>query len=194
MPAPTLYLDLGSPFAYLALERANEVLGAEPELHPVLLGAIFKQRGYGSWAHTAGREQRVREIESRASRYGLPPLHWPPGWPPEGLVAMRCAVWASRAGALAAFSRAVFAAEFATGADIADPGVLTAAAERAGLDGEQMLSCSGRQDVKDELRALTVEAWEAGVRGVPSLRVGEAMFFGDDQLELAAAHLRGPGL
>ena len=39
--------------------------------------------------------------------------------------------------------------------------------------------------VKAALRAATDAAWDAGVRGIPSLQVGDAIFYGDDQLESA---------
>ncbi len=61
-PAPQLYLDLGSPYAYLALERAEAVLGQPAELVPVLVGAIFGWRGHGSWARTGERGDGMAEI------------------------------------------------------------------------------------------------------------------------------------
>lgn len=189
--APVLYFDLGSPYAYLAVERAAAVLGAEPALEPVLLGAIFHKRGFGSWSATASREPRVAEIAARAARYGLPPMRWPAAWPVDGLSAMRCATWAKQAGAGAAFVRAVYRRQFAEGADIADASVLQASATDAGLDGEQMLRAAEQRQTKDALRAATEAAWQRGVRGVPSVLVGDTVFYGDDQLELAGASLRG---
>jgi 2-hydroxychromene-2-carboxylate isomerase len=72
-----LYYDLASPYAYLAVSRAASVLGQEPELHPVLVGAIFGYRGRGSWAHTPERAAGEAEVERRAAAYGLPPVKWP---------------------------------------------------------------------------------------------------------------------
>jgi 2-hydroxychromene-2-carboxylate isomerase len=92
-----LYFDLASPYAYLAVERAGRALGAEPELLPVLVGAIFVHRGYGSWALTGQRAAGEAEIERRARAYELPPIAWPPDWPANSLAAMRAAC--------AAFSR-----------------------------------------------------------------------------------------
>ncbi|MHB8532370.1 MAG: DsbA family protein [Solirubrobacteraceae bacterium] len=183
---PVLFFDLGSPYAYLASERADRVLGSAPGLAPVLLGAIFQKRGFGSWAPTAARSLRSAEIEQRAERYGLPPIVWPAQWPSNGLTAMRCATWVDRGGGVRTFARALFRAQFAEGRDIADPAVLRAAAEQSALDPEAMLRGAGEPAVKQALRNLTQQAWEAGVRGVPSVRVGDAIFFGDDQLELAA--------
>ena len=42
---------------------------------------------------------------------------------------------------------------------------------------------------KDPLREATAEAYERGVRGVPTLAIGDRLFYGDDQLEAAAAAL-----
>ena len=41
--------------------------------------------------------------------------------------------------------------------------------------------------MKERLRAATDEAYERGVRGVPTIAVGDELFYGDDQLEKAAA-------
>ncbi len=183
---PVLYFDLGSPYAYLAVERAGRTLGVEPQLEPVLLGAIFAKRGFGSWSATDARDSRTAEIVARAARHGLAPLRWPASWPADGLLAMRCATWAKQLGQTSEFARAVYRLEFAEGADIADPAVLAAAAAAAGLDGDEMLRAAQSSEVKDALRAATEAAWERGVRGVPSLLAGDAVFYGDDQLELAA--------
>ncbi|MGO9488542.1 MAG: 2-hydroxychromene-2-carboxylate isomerase, partial [Solirubrobacteraceae bacterium] len=171
------------------LGRARAVLGIEPRLQPILLGAIFARRGFGSWSATPVRELRIAELEARATRYGRPGFCWPQGWPADGLKAMRCATWAQRQGALRAFAGAVFESEFVHGADISDEEVLAASARRAGLDPEQMRRASDDPQVKQALREATEEAWDRGVRGVPSIGVGDALFFGDDQLELAAAAL-----
>ncbi len=182
---PVMYFDLGSPYAYLALARARAVLGVQPALEPVLLGAIFARRGFGSWAHTQARDGRVAEIEGRALRYGLPPVRWPAGWPGNGLVAMRCATWAGEQGKGEAFARAVFDRQFVEGADIAGLELLLGCARDVGLDAEALSGALGQPALKRSLREATDRAWEAGVRGVPTLRIGESLFYGDDQLELA---------
>src|SRR4051794_28056742 len=81
MSRPEVFYDLGSPYAYLAVERAERVLGVPPVLRPVLLGAIFAARGHGSWSHPAARAEGIAEVKRRAAAYGLPPVRWPPGDP-----------------------------------------------------------------------------------------------------------------
>jgi 2-hydroxychromene-2-carboxylate isomerase len=184
----TLYFDLGSPYAYLANERAESVLGRQPALEPVLLGAIFRARGTGSWARTPARADGMAEIERRAAAYGLPALAWPPGWPGDGLRAMRAATWAKQQGAVGAFATAAFRRAFVAGEDITGVDALAAIAESVGLSGAALRAAIGTDAVKRALREATSAAWAAGVRGIPTLiRADGARFYGDDQLDAAAA-------
>ena len=178
-----LYYDLASPYAYLAVSRAAEVLGEPPELEPVLVGAIFGYRGRGSWAHTPERTAGEAEVERRAARYGLPPLAWPPGWPLDSLDAMRAATWAKRQRRQAEFARAAYEREFAHGEDISGIDALVEIGASVGLDGVR--EAVADPEIKLALREATDAAWAAGVQGVPTLRAGERMLFGDDRLEEA---------
>ena len=178
-----LYFDLGSPYAHLAVARAEAALGQPPVLRPVLLGAIFAARGFGSWAESAQRQGRIAELEARAARYGLPPFVWPAGWPLNGLAAMRSCVWAEAQGALDPFVRAAFAHEFGRGEDISGVPALAAIAGEAGLAGDELEAAVASEPVKARLRELTEQAWERGVRGIPTVAVGATLIYGDDQLE-----------
>jgi 2-hydroxychromene-2-carboxylate isomerase len=185
-----LCFDLGSPYAWLAAERAGSVLGEDPELEPVFLGGIFKQRGFGSWADTPERAENVAEVERRAAAYGLPPVRWPPGWPPNTLAAMRAATWAKREGRGREFALAAFRTAFVDGRSLAEPAALEAAAAAAGLAADDVPGAVRDPAVKEALRAATDAAWARGVRGVPTLVAGGELYYGDDRLEEAAAALR----
>jgi 2-hydroxychromene-2-carboxylate isomerase len=178
-----LYFDLGSPYAHLAVARAERLLGRPPVPRPVLLGAIFQGRGYGSWSQSAQREGRIAELEGRAARYGLPPFAWPAGWPLDGLAAMRACVWAEEQGALDRFAGAAFEHEFGRGEDISGVAALAAIADEVGLPGGELEAAVASAAVKGRLRELTEEAWERGVRGIPTIAVGATLIYGDDQLE-----------
>lgn len=184
---PELYFDLGSPYAYLAMERARSVLGRSVVLVPVLVGAIFGWRGHGSWALTSERAAGMAEIERRAREYGLPAMDWPPDWPANALTAMRCATWAARERRVEEFAHIVGRRQWTEAADIADLDVLASCAEEAGLDAAAMLESIRAPELKEQLRATTERAFNDGVRGVPTVRVGGHLFFGDDRLEEAAA-------
>jgi 2-hydroxychromene-2-carboxylate isomerase len=182
-----LYLDLASPYAYLAAERVGSLFPGGVDFQPVLLGAIFKLRGWGSWAATAQREAGMEEIETRARRYGLPPVAWPAEWPASSLAADRAALWAGRRGVGERFILELYRREFVRGEDVSDPQVLASVAVEIGLDGGDLLESIQTPDIKAALRRATDEAWTRGVRGVPSLALGGRVFYGDDALDEAAA-------
>ena len=183
------YYDLGSPYAYLAAERLTQVLPEIPVWQPILRGGIWKETGGRSWAVTDGREAGVAEIERRAADYGLMPIRWPEGWPNNTLNAMRVAVWAQQIGRTVAFSLAAFRQAFAGGKDLSDMDYVLMAAAACELHPNAVLKAIETQSVKDRLREVTQEAYERGVRGVPTVAVGDELFWGDDRLEDAAAAL-----
>jgi 2-hydroxychromene-2-carboxylate isomerase len=116
-------------------------------------------------------------------------MAWPPDWPANALSAMRCATWAARQRRLAEFAHVVGRRQWTQAADIADLDVLGACAREAGLDAGAMLEAIRAPELKEQLRTTTERAFQDGVRGVPTVRVGEQLFFGDDRLEQAAAAL-----
>ncbi len=184
------FYDLGSPYAYLAAERVNALFaeaGAEPpEWQPILLGGLFRRFDRDSWANGTGRQGGMREIERRASAYGLPALRWPDPFPGNTLFAMRAATYAKEIGRAVSFSLAAFRQAFAAGRDLTDRDNVLLAAAAAEIHPRAMLGAVERATVKETLREATERAGDLGVRGVPSVVVGDEVFWGDDRLGEAA--------
>lgn len=185
--AATLYFDVGSPFVYLAVERLPRFDFGDVRLQPVSLGAIFKHTGRSSWGLSPRREVGMAEIEARARAYGLPPIRWPDGWPSNYLHANRACLVAEERGRLDAFLRTALRMAFAEGADLGREEAFLEAAARVELDPGEVAARIAEPDIKLRLREYTAEAVTAGVDGVPTLRIGDRLFWGDDQLEIAAA-------
>ncbi|MEA2333443.1 MAG: hypothetical protein QOH58_3581 [Thermoleophilaceae bacterium] len=188
---PTFYYDLGSPYAWLAAERIHHVLPQVAVWQPILLGGIWKQTGGRSWATTDKRDEGMKEVEQRAQRYGLLPTRWPDDWPTNTLTAMRAAVFAQQTGRAVAFSLAAFRQAFAAGKDLSEVDNVLIAAAACELHPNAVLKAIELQSTKDRLKQATQEAYDRGVRGVPSVAVGDQIFWGDDRLEDAAAALGG---
>jgi 2-hydroxychromene-2-carboxylate isomerase len=187
----TFFYDLGSPYAYLAAERIHGVFeeaGAEPAVwQPVLLGGLFKRFGRDSWANGPGREAGLAEVERRAQAYGLPPIRWPDPFPGNTLFAMRVATFATEIGRGVSLPLAAFRQAFAAGRDLSDPENVFIAAASAELHPRALRAAAERDSIKAALKFATDAAGDAGVIGVPSVLVGDEVFWGDDRLEEAAA-------
>ncbi len=168
----------------------NHVLGVVPIWQPVLLGAIFKATGRSSWGVSEERAEGMAEVERRAAEYSLPAIRWPDPWPGNMLSAMRAAVFAQQSGRVVAFSLAAFRQAFAGGRDLTEVDNVLLAAAACELHPRAVLKGIEMRSVKDGLRAATEDALAHGVTGVPTIRVGERLFWGDDRLEEAAESIR----
>jgi 2-hydroxychromene-2-carboxylate isomerase len=186
---PVFYYDLGSPYAYLAAERLHKVLPVVPVWQPILLGGIWQGTGGRSWGTTDARDEGMREVERRAAAYDLMPIRWPDPWPTNTLKAMRAATFAASIGRAVAFSLAAFRQAFAGGKDLSDVDNVLIAAAACELHPNAVLKAIETQSTKDKLRQATKEAYDLGVRGVPTIAVGDQLFYGDDHLEEAASAL-----
>jgi 2-hydroxychromene-2-carboxylate isomerase len=188
---PTFYFDLGSPYAYLTAERISGLFAEagleQPEWQPILLGGLFKRFGRDSWANGPGRAKGIAEVERRAAEYGLPPLVWPEPWPGNTLVAMRTATFAKQTGRTVSFALAGFRQAFAAGRDLTEPDNVLIAAAACELHPKAVQKAVETDSVKTALREATDRAAEQGVVGVPSLVVGDEVFWGDDRLDEAVA-------
>ena len=185
----TFYFDLGSPYAYLTAERISGVFAErgleQPEWQPILLGGLFGRFDRGSWANTPDRAAGIAEVERRAAEYGLPPLRWPDPFPGNMLAAMRAATYAKSAGRTVAFALAAFRQAFAAGRDLSDPENVLIAGAACELHPNAVSKAIATASVKEQLREATERAGDLGVFGVPSIVVGEEVFWGDDRLDEA---------
>src|SRR4029077_4695772 len=69
-----------------------------------------------------------------------------------------------------------------------------AACAKLGLDAAGAAALVDAPETKERLRASTEEAIAAGLFGVPTLRVGDELFWGLDALPMALAYLDNPAL
>ncbi len=67
--------------------------------------------------------------------------------------------------------------------------MLAELADEAGLDCARVIAESQDRAIKDALAANQDAAIAAGVFGVPTLALGEKLYFGNDRLELLELHL-----
>ncbi len=194
-PPATFYFDLGSPYAYLTAERISGLFSEagvpQPEWQPILLGALFKRLGRDSWGNGPSRDEGIAEVERRAATYGLPPLSWPDPWPGNMLTAMRAATFAKQTGRTVSFALAAFRQGFAAGRDLSEADNVLLAAAACEMHPRAVLKAVETEVVKGTLREATDNAAERGVIGVPSLLIGDEVFWGDDRLEEAVTAASG---
>jgi 2-hydroxychromene-2-carboxylate isomerase len=187
----TFYFDLGSPYAYLAAERSPSVLPEPVRWQPVLLGGLFRATGRSSWARGDQRRRAagMAEIERRSRDYGMAPVRWPDPWPTDYLLAMLATTYAFTQGRGREFTLQAFRNSFQEGWELSIADRVLATGAQVGIEPDALEAAVGDPEIKRALRQSTDAAHELGVFGVPTVAIGKELFWGDDRLEDAAAHL-----
>ncbi len=178
-----------SPYSWFAAERIDAVL-PEASWRPVFAGGLFRAAGRASWGLDERRAAGIADCEARAAAHGLGPIRWPEPWPTNDVLVARAMIVAAEAAVLRPFALAAMRLAFREGADLGEPAAAAEAARRVALDPEEVAQGAPRPEVKERLRTETDAAHALGVIGVPSVVVGDEVFWGDDRLEQAAATAR----
>ena len=187
--APAFYYDLASPEAYLAAERVVDVLGTVPEFVPVRLGPHRRlplRRGGGD---LQGRRRAARGGATACCR-----VRWPPALPADTEWAMLVATYAKQTGRVVAYSMAAFRQAFAAGRDLGERDSVLIAAAAAEMHPAAVIKGAALRGTRRRLDEATAAAAAAGVRDVPAVRIGDAVFHGDRELEARRAALAARGV
>ncbi len=194
------WYEFASPYSYIAAHRVERLFAsadAEVLWRPLLLGPIFAANAAdGSpfqQTSPAERRYRRRDVERLCAAEGLA-INWPSAYPRNGLLAARAALVGCDAGWVAAFSKAVYRANFVEDREIGDQAVISAVLSDLGLNAEVVLDAAQSTANKARLKAQVDEAQSHGVFGAPTVRLPDGeLFWGNDRLEQAVAWLRnGP--
>ena len=182
------WYEFASTYSYIAamrIERLAEAAGVSVDWKPFLLGPIFYAQGWNTSPfniYPGKGRYMVRDLARQAAAQGLP-FKMPTPFPQNSLQAARLAIVGAEEGWVAAFSKAVYLAEFGEGADISDRGVLEGILRGLKLDPARLLARISTAEVKDRLKEQTALAQESGIFGAPSFIVGDELFWGNDRLE-----------
>jgi 2-hydroxychromene-2-carboxylate isomerase len=189
---PVFYYDLNSPYSWLAAERIHELLPEPPVWQPIAFAFILRHHERTPWSMGPEKEAGMREIERRAADRGLAKPRWPDGWPQAtySIPAMRAATFAAEIGRAAAFALAAFRQQFNAGRGLNEVDNVLLAGAACELHPKALLAALERDAIKARLREATDDAIARGVPGVPTVRVGDELFWGDERLEDAAAAVR----
>jgi len=198
-PSGAFYFDLASPLAYLASERALQVLTSERaavQWRPVLASGL--PGGETFEAFRCGNEAEVfrAEVERRAAELGLPQLRWPEPFPFDSGAAMRVATFAASIGRALPFAQAAFRQAFAGGRSLAERDNVLIAAAACEMHPRAVLAAIERDSLRADLDEATREAARAGVRDVPAVLIEPAdgsaprVLHGERSLEQAGDLLR----
>lgn len=185
-----LIFDFVSPNAYLVWWPLRELVRrteAELDVFPVFLGGMHKLTGNAPpMIRDAGvkgkNEYAMLEMQRFIARHGLTKFRMNPKFPFNSVLLQRMVVAADQDGRGVQFVEAMLPAVWEDGLDAADPAAVAAAVDAAGFDAADLMARAQGDPVKQALIDNTATAVERGVFGIPTMFVGEEMFFGKERL------------
>ena len=180
------YYDYGSPATYLAwtqIYKMAEKHGATVVRKPALLGGIFKETGNSAPASVPAKGVWLfKDLSRYAQRYGV---EWQmnSAFPINTIYLMRGALYAQKEGFIEAYDEAIFNAVWRDNKNMNDPEVVGQVLTDAGFDTAAILAATQNSEIKKELFAVTAEAVENGLFGMPAFIVDGEMYWGQDRMD-----------
>jgi 2-hydroxychromene-2-carboxylate isomerase len=193
------YYDYTCPWAYLGATRVEAYFSDLPvviDYRPVHLASIrepmegpkpvgdpqtlgprkrhYQAQDLPNWAEYVGAEFGDRSKLKRVDTALL----------------LKGALVAQEAGCFAGYHYPAYRARWAEGRDVSEPDVVRALLAGAGLDGEAALAQAQSEAMAQRLQQACDEAMLRGVFGVPTIAVGDRLFWGNDRFELAHYYIR----
>jgi len=187
------YFDYESPNAYLAWTQLPKLAnrhGFTVDPVPILYAALLDANGQlGPGEQPTKGLWMSKNLARKALLLGVP-LNRPAFLPFNPLLALRMTILPLEDGIRRTLIDAFFRAVWVRGLHVSDATVAEAVASEIGLPGPLLVAQAQTPETKSHLRAQTAEAISKGVFGVPSMLVGDELFWGYDDfpyLELLLA-------
>ena len=188
------YFDYLSSNAYLAWKQLPPLasrFGVAIEPIPVLFAGLLEAHGQLGPAEVRPKALWMAKNNLRkAIRLGLP-LNRPRHHPFSPLLSLRISGLPMPDAERSALIDALFDAVWARELHVSEPAVVAEIAAEVGLDGAKLVAQAQEPEAKARLRAQTDAAIAAGVFGVPTMIVGDELFWGYDDWPYLELFLEG---
>jgi 2-hydroxychromene-2-carboxylate isomerase len=190
-----LYFDYACPWAYLGSHRAVTYfsdLGVEIDFRPVHLRRLVEP-GVGKPPELGPRKQANAANDIRHWAEALGAEFDPQAralYRSSSELALRCALVAKEQGRFRELHERLYRARWGHARDLSQEDVLSELLRAAGLDAEAVLARAKSAELEARLTADTEAAIARGVFGVPTIFVGDEMFWGNDRFELVRFYVQ----
>jgi 2-hydroxychromene-2-carboxylate isomerase len=189
-----IYFDYISPNAYLAwnqLPKLAEKYGFQIDAVPVLYAALLDAAGtLGPGETPAKGRWMMKNVQRKAILLGLP-MQTPAYFPFNPVLALRMSLLPLETPVRHKLIDALFGAVWCRSLHVSEPAVAERVANELGLPGANLVAQTSQPEIKSQLRKLTDDAIKRGVFGVPTMEVGDELFWGYDDFPYLEMHLAG---
>jgi 2-hydroxychromene-2-carboxylate isomerase len=184
------YISSNAYLAWLELPKLANRYGAQVETVPVLFAGLLEAHGQLGPAEVRAKALWMAKNNLRKAALLGVPLNRPAYHPFNPLLALRASslpAGEQRAALVDGLLKAVWV----NGLHVSEPQVVARVADAAGLDGARLVEEAQAPEAKARLRTQTDDAIAGGVFGVPTMAVGDELFWGYDDLPYLELLLAG---
>jgi 2-hydroxychromene-2-carboxylate isomerase len=188
------YFDYLSPFSYFAWNSLQEIPDLTLHYKPVALGPLLNHWGIrGPGEITPKREFLLKQC-LRLSAKNQIDFTTPKTHPFNSLYALRLSLKGVAGELQPKVIETLWKAGWQKRIDMGEPDELLKVLKDAGLPAEELYEKSFSKEAKVELKANIQEAISYGAFGVPTMVVGDELFWGNDSLEDLISFMNGRDL
>lgn len=186
------YFDFMSPFAYLAHSQLPGLVqrhGYELRYRPIDLPAAKLAAG-NTGPPNVSIPVKLRylnkDLDRWAERYGIP-IAFPPSLKSE--LPNKGVFFAEAQGQCGDYVRHAWSYFWGEGKDMSSEELLTQIVEELGWDADAFLAYVHSEEAENTYRQINEEAQSRGVFGVPTMMIGDEMWWGNDRLDFLEQYL-----
>ncbi len=184
------YFDFVSPYTFISFQQIKLLKFKQNfkfRLKPVLLGGLHNLHKITAPAFIPAKAKfMIRDCKMVCEKYKIS-FKFNSYFPIKTVNLMRGVLIAEEDGVINNYVDKVFEALWVSGLNLNDQEVIDKTIKNLGINPKTFSLRLSNQNIKDELKKRTQEAYERGVFGAPTFVVNNKIFWGQDRLEYALA-------
>jgi 2-hydroxychromene-2-carboxylate isomerase len=180
------YFDFISPYSYLAYKKFLSLDNNKININfkPILLGGLHNLGGITAPAFNERKMKNMKNDCKLIAFKNKIEFKWNTKFPINSLYLMRGYI-AIKDPNKKEFLDSCFEAYWKNDVDISDEKNLFKILDNCKIDKDTFLNDIKKQEIKNELKSLTKDAFEKDIFGAPTFVVNDKIFWGQDRLDYA---------
>ena len=182
------YFDIISPYAFIAYKNIINIKNIKFNFKPILLGGLHNLVGITAPALNKFKLKNMKNDCELISKKNKINFIWNSNFPINSLYIMRGYLFVEE-NKKNKYLETFFNAYWQDDIDLNIEDNIIQLLNNLSIDHKQFFKSIGEQEIKDELKNLTHEAFEREIFGAPTFVVNNKIFWGQDRLEYAIDEL-----
>ena len=182
------YFDIISPYAFIAYKNIINIKNIKFNFKPILLGGLHNLVGITAPAFNKFKLKNMKNDCELISKKNKINFIWNSNFPINSLYIMRGYLFVEE-NKKNKYLETFFNAYWQDDIDLNIEDSIIQLLNNLSIDHKQFFKSIGEQEIKDELKNLTHEAFERKIFGAPTFVVNNKIFWGQDRLEYAIDEL-----